>query len=95
MKPLINFKTPAKRAKDKSTSALTMFSEAISELRGSNKEAEELVIANEVKITALETENAEMDVLLNSNSKIIDNISVLIVGTDPDDTDTNTSQNNE
>lgn len=63
---------------EKADGALNMFRSAIFTLNESNVEANEIITDNEKTIDALTADNNSLNQLMNSNSKIIDNINNLL-----------------
>lgn len=64
--------------KSAAKSAVDLFTKAVTSLEKVNAQAIALATENEVKITALQTDNNELNVVVKKNQKIIQNITKIL-----------------
>jgi len=64
--------------KSAAKSAVDLFTKAVTSLEKVNEQAIALATENEVKITALQTDNNELNVVVKKNQKIIQNITKIL-----------------
>lgn len=70
--------TKSTKATEASKSAINMFTTAIKKLEESNNIALEVRSENETKIAELQSEANQMNELVNSNAKVIENLKKLL-----------------